>query len=169
MRAVKVFIKELSKSPLLAKYFGGMTCTDSRRVECYHREVHGDAGMIGSLDCSHFVWGNCPVAHHGQYQGKEGKPTLVVEAMADHSLFVWHKVFGYCGTLNDTTIWDNSLLLQSLLDGSPLLIGFLLVTLINFVTSGRTDFDHFCCSDEAVLRGTTISTESSSFLLRNSP
>ena len=56
--------------------------------------------MIGSLDCSHFVWGNCPVADHSQYQGKEGRPTLVVEALADHNLFAWHAVFGYSGTLN---------------------------------------------------------------------
>jgi hypothetical protein len=88
MKAVKVFIKELSNSPLLVECFGVMPPTDARRVECYHRDVHGVAGMIGSLDCSHSVWGNCPVAHHGQYQGKEGKPTLVVEAMADHSLYI---------------------------------------------------------------------------------
>jgi hypothetical protein len=74
--------------------------------------------MLGSLDCSHFVWGSCPVAYHGQYQGKEGKPTLVVEVMVDHTLYTWHAVFGYCGTLNDVTIWDNSLLLQAMCDGS---------------------------------------------------
>jgi hypothetical protein len=51
--------------------------------------------MIGSLDCSHFVWGNCPVADQGQYQGKERRPTLVVEAIhgmigsLDCSHFVW--------------------------------------------------------------------------------
>jgi hypothetical protein len=62
--------------------------------------------------------GNCPVAHHGQYQGKEGKPTFVVEAMVDYTLYAWHAVFGYCGTLNDVTIWDNSLLLQAMCDGT---------------------------------------------------
>ncbi len=45
-----------------------------------------------------------PVAHHGQYQGKEGQPTLVVEAMVGHSLYAWHAVFGYCRMLNDITI-----------------------------------------------------------------
>jgi hypothetical protein len=81
--------------------------------------------MLGSLDCSHFVWGSCPVAYHGQYQGKEGKPTLVVEVMVDHTLYTWHAVFGYCGTLNDVTIWDNSLLLQAMCDGSFEEINFL--------------------------------------------
>jgi hypothetical protein len=58
------------------------------------------------------------VAHHGQYQGKEGRPTLVVEALADYNLFAWHAVFGYSGTLNDLSIWDSSYLLQSLCDGT---------------------------------------------------
>jgi len=44
--------------------------------------------MIGSLDCSHFVGGG------------------------------GHAVFGYCGMLNDISIWDSSYLLQSLCDGS---------------------------------------------------
>ena len=58
------------------------------------------------------------MAHHGQFQGKEGKPTIVVETLADHNLYAWHAVFGYCGTLNDLSIWDSSYLLQSLCDGS---------------------------------------------------
>jgi hypothetical protein len=74
--------------------------------------------MIGSLDCSHFVWGNCPVADHGQYQGKEGRPTLVGEALADHNLFAWHAVFRYCGMLNDLGFGGSSFLLQSLCNGS---------------------------------------------------
>jgi hypothetical protein len=87
-------------------------------VEALHFMKHGIHGLLGSLDCSHFVWGNCLVAHHGQFQGKEGKPTIVVEALADYNLYVWHAVFGYPGTLNDINIWDTSYLLQSLCNGS---------------------------------------------------
>jgi hypothetical protein len=118
MKCVKIFIKEMCNSSFWKKYFNVMTPADANRVEEYRREVHGVHGMIGSLDCSHFVWGNCPVAHHRQFQGKEGKPTLVVEAMADHTFYVWHAVFGYAGTLNDITIRDNSFLLHSICDGS---------------------------------------------------
>jgi len=49
---------------------------------------------------------------------KEGRPTTVVEALAGYNLFAWHAVFGYSGTLNDIIIWDSSILLQSLCDGS---------------------------------------------------
>jgi hypothetical protein len=91
---------------------------DAKRVEALHFKKHGIRGLLGSLDCSHFVWGNCPVAHQGQFQGKEGRQTIVVEALADYNLYVWHAVFGYCGILNDINIWDTSYLLQSLCDST---------------------------------------------------
>ncbi len=118
MKCVKLFIKELSKSPFHHKYLGSMTPADAKRVEALHRSTHEMPGMIGSLDCSHFVWKNCPVAYQGQFQGKEGRPTLVVEAMADYNLYCWHAIFGYAGTLNDLTVWDNSFLLKAICDGS---------------------------------------------------
>jgi hypothetical protein len=93
---------------LQKKFFSFLTPSDAEKVEAMHYKNHGVHGMIGSLDCSHFVWGNCPVSHHGQFQGKEGRPTIVVEAMADYNLYAWHAVFGYCGTLNDLSIWDSS-------------------------------------------------------------
>jgi hypothetical protein len=40
-----------------------------------------------------------------------------VEAMADHTLCVWHAGFGYAGTLNDIIIWDNSFMLHSICNG----------------------------------------------------
>jgi hypothetical protein len=68
-------------------YLSSMTPADATQVESYHHKVHSMTGMIWSLDCSHVVWGNCPKAYHGQYVGKEGKLTIVVEALADHTLY----------------------------------------------------------------------------------
>jgi hypothetical protein len=50
---------------------------------------------------------------------------------------------------------------------SPLLIGYLFVKLTNLETYYKTDFDHFCCSDDAV-HGITVTdaTSSSSSLLK---
>jgi hypothetical protein len=55
-----------------------------------HYKEHGVRGMVVSLDCSHFQWGNCPVAYQGQYQDNEVRPSNVVETVADHSLYAWH-------------------------------------------------------------------------------
>ena len=56
MKCVKMFIKEMTKSLFRTKYFSAMTAADAKRVEAYHKEVHGVHGMIGSVDGSHFVW-----------------------------------------------------------------------------------------------------------------
>jgi len=36
--------------------------------------------------------------------GKEGMPTLVLEAMSDFNLWIWHASFGFAGVLNDLNI-----------------------------------------------------------------
>ncbi|KAI2503188.1 Ribosomal protein-like protein [Fragilaria crotonensis] len=95
-----------------------MTRADARRVCAIHEENHGVAGMIGSLDCMHVFWKNCPVAWQGSQTGKAGKPTIVLEAFADHNLWFWHHSFGWPGSLNDINIWNRSCLLKAFLDGS---------------------------------------------------
>jgi hypothetical protein len=95
-----------------------MTRDDAYKLHLLHLEKHGIQGMVGSLDCMHVAWKNCPVAWQGQYRGKEKKPTVVLEAVADHHLWIWHSAFGYAGTLNDINIWDQSPLMQSFLDGT---------------------------------------------------
>jgi hypothetical protein len=75
-------------------------------------------GMLGSLDCSHTYWKNCPVAWQGSFKGKEKMPSIVLEAMADYHLFFWHVSYGYTGNLNDKTILSLSPLLDRMVDGS---------------------------------------------------
>nr|XP_051230042.1 uncharacterized protein LOC127347952 [Lolium perenne] len=47
-------------------------------------------GMLGSLDCTHWTWKNCPIAWHGQYCGKSKDATIVLEAVASQDLWIWH-------------------------------------------------------------------------------
>jgi hypothetical protein len=65
----------------------------------------------------HWVWKNCPVADQGQYSGKEKEPTIVLEAIATHNLWIWHAFFGLPGTLNDITVLDRSPIFRQLQDG----------------------------------------------------
>jgi hypothetical protein len=103
---------------LLCVFARAMTRPDARRVSAIHEEIHGIAGMLGSLDCMHVFWKNCPVAWQGSQTGKAGKPTIVLEAFADHNLWFWHHSFGWPGSLNDINIWNRSCLLKAFLDGS---------------------------------------------------
>ncbi|XP_033137028.1 uncharacterized protein LOC103841276 isoform X2 [Brassica rapa] len=57
-------------------------------------EIRGFPGMIGSIDCMHWEWKNCPTAWKGQYTRGSGKPTIVLEAVASHDLWIWHAFFG---------------------------------------------------------------------------
>jgi len=56
--------------------------------------------------------------------GKEVMPTIVLEATSDYHLWIWHAAFGFAGALNDLNIWENSSLLQSMLDGTMATLDF---------------------------------------------
>jgi hypothetical protein len=71
-------------------------------------EEQGFPGMMGLLNCMHWVWKNCPVADQGQYAGKEKEPTIILEAVATHNLWIWHAFFGLPGTLNNISVLDQS-------------------------------------------------------------
>jgi len=109
---------------LSAIFLQKMTKADAQRVAQLHFSKHGIHGMLGCLDCMHIIWKNCPVALQGAFCGKEGMPTLVLEAMADFHLWIWHASFGFAGTLNDLNIWDNSSLLDDMLNGTMAQLDF---------------------------------------------
>eukprot|EP00644_Phytophthora_capsici_P010099 jgi/Phyca11/120454/e_gw1.41.260.1 len=71
-------------------------------------EQRGFPGCIGSLDCMHWQWELCPAAFKGQFQGKEGKPTVVLEVVADKRLWIWHFFFGSAGSNNGINIIERS-------------------------------------------------------------
>ena len=76
-----------SDESLVSVYARKMLRADARRVSMLHEEQHGIAGMLGSLDCMHVTWKNCPVAWQGSQTGKSGKQSIVLEASADYNLW----------------------------------------------------------------------------------
>ena len=80
-------------------------------------ESRGFPGMLGSIDCMHWVWKNCPKAWHGQYTGKEKMPTVILEAVASYDLWIWHAFFGLPGALNDINVLDRSHVFDDLMNG----------------------------------------------------
>ncbi|XP_024004777.1 uncharacterized protein LOC112081941 [Eutrema salsugineum] len=80
-------------------------------------EARGFPGMIGSIDCMHWEWKNCPTAWKGQYTRGSGKPTIVLEAVASQDLWIWHAFFGPPGTLNDINVLERSPVFDDILQG----------------------------------------------------
>ena len=91
---------------------------DARKTAELHRCHHNDHGMLGSLDVMKVHWGNCPMSWKGQFQGKEGVPTIGLEAFCDYNLWFWHDCFGSPGALNDIIVWERSSLFESFQDSS---------------------------------------------------
>jgi hypothetical protein len=50
---------------------------DLKSITKLHKSVHEFDGMIGSLDCMHAVWKNCPIAWQGSFKGGIGKNALL--------------------------------------------------------------------------------------------
>ncbi|XP_010474135.1 PREDICTED: uncharacterized protein LOC104753604 [Camelina sativa] len=72
--------------------------------------------MVGSIDCMHWEWKNCPTPWKGQYSRGSRKPTIVLEAVASQDLWIWHAFFGPPGTLNDINVLERSSVFDDILE-----------------------------------------------------
>jgi Plant transposon protein len=83
-KCLELFCYVIANHPdLKAKYLRRMSKSDAMRVSAMHYQEFGVRGCLGAIDCMHVVWKNCPTAWHGQYEGKEGTSTIILEAVAD--------------------------------------------------------------------------------------
>ncbi|CAN0882002.1 Protein ALP1-like [Linum grandiflorum] len=78
----------------------------------------GFPGIIGSIDCMHWEWRNCPTAWAGQYTGHIHRPTVVLEAVAGYNTWIWHAYFGTAGSANDINILGQSPVFDRIVNGS---------------------------------------------------
>ncbi|GKB24806.1 ALP1-like protein isoform X1 [Tanacetum coccineum] len=113
------------------EYLRKPSLEDIEKTYALHEEKDGLPGMLGSIDCMHWDWKNCSKALHGQFKRKDHKyPTLMLEAVADQKLWIWHAYFEVPGSNNDLNV----------LYGSPLFDDVLADTALeaSFVVNGRT-------------------------------
>lgn len=80
-------------------------------------EQRGFPGMIGSVDCMHWKWKNCPTTYQGMYCGHVKEPTIVLEAVASTDLWIWHAFFGLPGSFNDINVLHRFHLFDRLAQG----------------------------------------------------
>lgn len=63
------------------------TLEDTRRLLSIN-ESRGFPGMIGSIDCMHWQWKNCPFGWQGAYNGHEEGRTVILEAVISEDLWI---------------------------------------------------------------------------------
>jgi hypothetical protein len=56
----------------------------------HNSESRGFPGMLGSIDCMHWEWRNCPTAWRGQFCGRNSRPTMILEVVTTYDLWIWH-------------------------------------------------------------------------------
>jgi len=99
------------------KYLRRPTREDIQRL-LHIGEARGFPGMLGSLDCMHWQWRSCPKAWRGQYtRGDIKHPSVMLEAVASHDLWIWHAFFGVAGSNNDINVLNRSPLFTEVLQG----------------------------------------------------
>ncbi|CAL8998210.1 unnamed protein product [Prunus brigantina] len=73
--------------------------------------------MIGSIDCMHWQWRNCPTAWQGDYGNRKGQKSIILEAVAGFDTWVWHAFFGVAGSQNDLNVLGQSPVFNDVLRG----------------------------------------------------
>eukprot|EP00918_Siedleckia_nematoides_P016772 GHVU01036066.1.p1 GENE.GHVU01036066.1~~GHVU01036066.1.p1 ORF type:complete len:424 (+),score=44.27 GHVU01036066.1:254-1525(+) len=84
-------------------------------------EARGVPGCWGSIDGTPWEWDNCPVVERGSYKGRHDRPSIVLEAVVDGNLRIWHAFFGVPGVNNDIAVLERSPFFDYYTDASSLL------------------------------------------------
>jgi hypothetical protein len=71
--------------------------------------------MFASFDCMYYEWKICPIAWQGDFGDMDGKKPIILEAIANGGLHIWHAFFGLSGFKNNLNILDWFLLVHSML------------------------------------------------------
>ena len=58
-------------------------------------EQRGFPGMLGSIDCMHWQWKNCPTTHKSFFVGHNRAPTIILEAVASKDLWILQSFFWF--------------------------------------------------------------------------
>jgi hypothetical protein len=109
MKAMKYFVEGV-KAVFGERYLRRPTMEDVERL-LKLGERRGFPGMFGSIDCMHWPWERCPTEWKGQFtRGDQKVPTIILEVVTSHDLWIWHAFFGVAGSNNDINVFNQSTL-----------------------------------------------------------
>lgn len=80
-------------------------------------EQRGMPGCLGSIDCSQWKWSACPKGLHDQFQSRKKGRSIVIEAVFDEDLWIWHWFVGAPGSYNDVNVLGGSPLFDAVQAG----------------------------------------------------
>ncbi|KAJ9553805.1 hypothetical protein OSB04_017850 [Centaurea solstitialis] len=101
----------------MRQYLRKPTATDIQAIYALHEQTHGLPGMLGSIDCMHWYWKNCPMAWRGQFhRGDHTGPSVILEAVASQDQWIWHAFFGVLGATNDIIVVNQSPIFNDLFE-----------------------------------------------------
>lgn len=105
------------------EYMSDPTEDDLRRIMGINA-ARGFPGCIGSIDCQHSQLKNCspawasPLTYFSlEFKGKDKWPNVVLEAICDGELWIWHAHFGSPGSYNDISVLDTSATMRKIREG----------------------------------------------------
>ena len=104
----------------------------------HNSEARGFPGMLGSIDCMHWEWRNCPTTWCGQFCGRNGRASIILEAVATYDLWIWHAFFGMPGTNNDVNVLHRSPVFDPMTTGR--------MPPVNYTINGHAyNFGYYLC------------------------
>ncbi|XP_056685946.1 uncharacterized protein [Spinacia oleracea] len=98
------------------KYLRRENTMDTERL-LQKSHIRGFPGMMGSIDCMHWEWKNCPRAWKEMYQGRNKTANIILEAVASQDLWIWHAFFGTLGSCNDINVLQRSPVFSDICEG----------------------------------------------------
>jgi hypothetical protein len=122
IKSMRLFVKSVVEI-FGDRYLRAPNEEDTARLMQYSESI-GFRGMLGSIDCMHWPWERCPTALHGQFTGHCHDPTIILEAVASHDLWIWHAYFGMPGSCNDINVLHRSPLFAWLATGEAPPVNF---------------------------------------------
>ncbi|GJW50743.1 ALP1-like protein [Tanacetum coccineum] len=98
------------------EYLRKPTQTDVEKLYAFHEKKHGFPSMIGNIDCTKWMWAQCPQAYRAQFSRGDSRsgPFILLEAVASQDLWIWHAFFGVARLNNDVNILRQSHVLNDL-------------------------------------------------------